>query len=75
MDTTQLHDPTLIQSPSLISGRSDMENITPKERVFGTLRSLIFRIANADDLNIERERLVISLDRCISWEEELIDKD
>jgi hypothetical protein len=74
MDTTELHDPTLIQPPSLIFGRFDIENMTPKERVFGILRGLIFRIANAEDLNSERERLVIALDRCISWESELIDK-
>ncbi len=74
VDTTELHDPTLIQTSSLMSGRFDIENMTPKERVFGTLRGLIFRIANAEDLNSERERLVIALDRCISWESELIDK-
>lgn len=70
----QLHDQTLIQSPSVIGSNIDIETLSPKERVFGTLRGLIFRIANAEDLNSERERLVIALDRCISWESELIDK-
>ena len=62
-----------IQSPGLIEGRSDMENLTPKERVFGTLRNLKRIVENAPDLTAERERLRVALDRCLSWEYEVMD--
>lgn len=49
------------------------EPLTPKQRVFGTLRNLL-KIANTSrDLNKDRERLCIALDRCLSWESHLCD--
>lgn len=52
-----------------------MEIMTPKERVFETLKNLLRIVAEAGDLNTERERLKIALDRCVSWETELADKE
>jgi hypothetical protein len=50
-----------------------MEHMTPKERVFGTLRNLRRIVAETENLNTERERLATAIDRCISWESELVD--
>jgi len=50
-----------------------MEQMTPKERVFGTLRNLQRIVAETENLNTERERLETAIDRCISWESELVD--
>lgn len=50
-----------------------MEPMTPKERVFGTLRNLQRIVEETTDLNTERERLATALDRCVSWESELAD--
>ena len=52
-----------------------MDNMTPKQRVFGTLRNLQRLVDEADDLNTIRERLSVALERCITWEGELVDLD
>lgn len=52
-----------------------MDNMTPKERVFGTLRNLQRLVDEADDLNVIKDRLAVAIDRCISWESELADLD
>lgn len=52
-----------------------MDNMTPKERVFGTLRNLQRLVDEADDLNAIKDRLSVAIDRCISWESELADLD
>lgn len=50
-----------------------MEPLSPKQRVFGTLRNLLRLVQQEQDLNAHRERLEVSLDRAISWESQLID--
>lgn len=47
--------------------------LTPKQRVFGTLRNLL-KMARDEDLNEKRPVIVQALDRCLSWESELIDR-
>ncbi|MBI4293624.1 MAG: hypothetical protein HY661_19280 [Betaproteobacteria bacterium] len=50
------------------------EPLTPHQRVFGTLKNMLRIATEAPDLNAERERLKLGLDRAISWESELVDK-
>lgn len=52
-----------------------MDNMTPKERVFGTLRNLQRLVDEAEDLNEVRDRIAVAIDRCLSWEGELINLD
>lgn len=47
--------------------------MTPKERVFGTLRNLLRIVSETENLNMERKRMETAIDRCISWESELVD--
>lgn len=55
-------------------GMVDIANMTPKERVFGTLKNLKKIIDESPDLNARRDQLSRSLDRAISWEPELVDR-
>lgn len=70
-----MNSPTRIQLPGETGGRriEDMINFTPKQRVFGTLRLLIQFVEDSDDLNEERDRLIRSLGRALSWEACLAD--
>ncbi|MDH1341881.1 hypothetical protein EQ826_01625 [Ectopseudomonas mendocina] len=52
-----------------------MDNMTPKERVFGTLRNLQRLVDETEDLNALKDRLAVAIDRCLSWESELINLD
>ena len=49
--------------------------MTPKQRVFETLRNLVQMISGGEDLNQDRGQLVRSLENAISWEPWLIDAD
>ena len=49
--------------------------MTPKQRVFGTLRNLVQMISGGEDLNQDRGQLVRSLENAISWEPWLIDAE
>lgn len=51
------------------------EPLTPHQRVFGTLKNMLRIATETPDLNAERERLKVGLDRAISWESELVDRD
>ena len=51
----------------------DFVSLTPKQRVFGTLRNLR-KMAETDDLNASRAQIIRSLDRALSWEDELVDQ-
>ncbi|WP_324734109.1 hypothetical protein [Pseudomonas paeninsulae] len=50
-----------------------MDNMTPKERVFGTLRNLQRLVDEAEDMAAIKGRLAVAIDRCLSWESELAD--
>lgn len=52
---------------------TDLFNMTPKERVFCTLKNLATILREAPCLNAEREQLIKSLDNAISWEPEVVD--
>ena len=52
---------------------TDLLNMTPKERVFGTLKNLADILRNSPCLDAERNQLIRSLDNAISWESELSD--
>lgn len=74
LHTTQSTVPIRIQSIGLIEGRSAMRltpeqfaALTPEQRVFGTLRNLQ-SIAQTEDMNANRDRIVRMIDRAISWE-------
>jgi len=54
---------------------TNLLNMTPKERVFGTLKNLAEILRNAPCLNAERNQLVRSLDNAISWEPELVNAE
>jgi len=50
-----------------------MIDMTPKQRVFGTLKKLL-KVAESDiNLEAERARIKVALERCISWEGQLSD--
>ena len=49
--------------------------MTPKQRVFETLRNLVQMISGGEDLNQDRGQLVRSLENAISWEPWLIDAE
>ena len=49
--------------------------MTPKQRVFGTLRNLVQMISGGEDLNQDRGQLVRSLENAISWEPWLVDAE
>lgn len=53
----------------------DISSMTPKERVFGTLRNLLSYVQSDKDLNEMKPILERALDRNISWESELVNKD
>jgi hypothetical protein len=50
------------------------EPLQPEERVFGTLRNLQ-KIAETEDLNANRARILHMLDRALSWEGQIISID
>ncbi len=52
---------------------TDLVDMTPKERVFGTLKNLATLFREAPCLNSEREQLIRSIDNAISWESEVVD--
>ncbi|APC18153.1 hypothetical protein BLL42_21385 [Pseudomonas frederiksbergensis] len=45
-----------------------MTDMTPKERVFGTLKNLLKITDSGTSLDAERARIKLALERCISWE-------
>jgi len=52
-----------------------MIDMTPKQRVFGALKNLL-EMADSDiSLDVERARIKLTLERCISWEEQMRDVD
>ena len=51
------------------------EPLTPKQRVFGTLRIWYKKAKESPDLNKEREMLIMALEHCLSWETELVNKE
>lgn len=48
-------------------------DMTPHERVFGSLRNFQKTLKESSDLNTEREMLLHSLDNVLSWESQLQD--
>lgn len=44
--------------------------LTPEQRIFGSLRNMRALVSDGADLNAEREALLRSLDRALSWEGE-----
>ena len=50
-----------------------MTDMTPKERVFGTLKNLLKIIQSDANLDADRARIALALERCISWESQLRD--
>ena len=52
-----------------------IETMTPKQRVFETLRNLQAAVCETEDLNVIRAKLRVALERCISWESELMNVD
>lgn len=52
-----------------------MTDMTPKERVFGTLKNLLKMADSGTSLDTERARIKLALERCISWESQLINSD
>lgn len=48
-----------------------MTDMTPKERVFGTLKNLLKMADSRASLDAERARIKLALERCISWESQL----
>ena len=52
-----------------------MTDMTPKERVFGTLKNLLNMADSGVSLDNERARIKLALERCISWESQLINVD
>lgn len=68
---------TVIQSPGLTTGGLDLSTLfkmTPKRRVFRTLKIWLKRAKTTRDLNKDRVFLVRALENCISWETELQNK-
>ncbi|NIL20073.1 hypothetical protein [Pseudomonas sp. AN3A02] len=52
-----------------------MIDMTPKQRVFGALKKLLEMTDSDISLDVERARIKLALERCISWEEQLRDVD
>lgn len=59
---------------ALIS-EEDIQAMTPKQRVFGTLQLLIEAAKTEPDLNDFRDQLVDSLEKAASWEPCLCNTD
>jgi len=72
-DTTHSIDPTRIRSNGLTAGRSVID-FTPKEHVFGMLK-WFKDFAETGDMNANRDHVVRMLERALSWEDELVNKD
>lgn len=53
----------------------NIETMTPKQRVFETLRNLHAVVCKTEDLNDIRAKLRVALERCVSWESELMSVD
>ena len=67
----ELDLPIFIQSPFLISGAllmPDLINMTPKDRVFETLKNIANILEESEDLNKDRDKLIKSMNNAISWE-------
>ena len=52
-----------------------MTDMTPKERVFGTLKNLLKIVDSDARLDADRARIRLALERCISWESQLSNID
>lgn len=63
---------TTIQSPTETAGW-DERFPTPCQSVFFTIQSLLEMVERGDDLNKDREQIMVMLDRALSWESELRD--
>jgi hypothetical protein len=48
-----------------------MTDMTPKERVFGTLKNLLKIVDSGTSLDADRARIKLALERCVSWESQL----
>jgi hypothetical protein len=51
---------------------SNIPYLSPRERVFGTLRNLQRLAQEGEDLNAKRAIILRALDRAISWESEIV---
>lgn len=57
-----------------MSNKFDLVDMTPKERVFETLRNVLAILREAPELETQRKQLCRSLENAISWEPELVNK-